>query len=351
MPTTDPLPAALTSLGPSFGPHSCLRLRNLTFQPALFCAPMAGLTHSPFRRLVADFGGYGALFTEMLCARWLQREDVLRSPAVRRRPAEGTVLYQLMVSDPADLPAALDRLRLVQPAGIDLNCACPAPKIRHTGAGSDLFEDRDRLAVILAALRRHFTGVLTVKCRLGTPRPDWQERLQDRLRLFEDVGVDALILHPRFSDEKMKRRARHELLPQVAASTRLPLIASGDLHDRTVVDRHPEYFHPVAGIMIGRMAVVQPWVFLRWNGPTPTVDFLELWNRFATYACEDFPPERAFYRIRAFTLYYARNFRFGHTLFAAAQSAPGLEALRERAARFLGAGPPTLRHPGVEGLA
>jgi tRNA-dihydrouridine synthase len=162
--------------------------------------------------------------------------------------------------------------------------------------------------------------------------------------------VDALILHPRFADEKLKRRARHELYRELAAHTRLPIIANGDLCGPETIAAQPEHFAAVRGLMIGRMAVVRPWVFAAWHDPLPTPDYLEVWTRFVDYVCEDFTPRRAFYRIKAFTTYYARNFQFGHTLFTAAQSAPNLETLRERATRFLAADPPVVRQPNLQGL-
>jgi len=322
-----------------------LRLKGQVFRPALFCAPMAGLTHSAFRRLVSDFGGCGALFTEMLCGRWLRHEKLDRSPAVKRRPQEGPVIYQLMLIEPEDVPPILERLAMIAPAGIDLNCACPAPNVRHVGAGSELFEDRGRLAAILTALRSGYPGLLTVKIRLGSPKPGWRERLADRLRLFEDCGVDAVTLHPRFSDEKLRRRARHELFPELAASTRLPLIANGDITGPGTLAGHTEYFANVAGIMVGRMAVIQPWIFAQWEGASLELNYLEIWTRFARYVREDFEPVHAFRRLKLFTLYYARNFLFGHTLHAIAQAALDLESLTERATCFLANAPAVNRSP------
>lgn len=158
-----------------------LTLRGTTFAPARFCAPMAGLTHSAFRRLVADFGGYGALFSEMICGRWLLREDATRSPALKRRPEEGRVIYQLMLTASEEVAPAVERLAICRPDGLDLNCACPAPKIRQRGAGSELYADRPRLEAILRALRQEWSGVLMVKIRLGRSEPHWRETLFDWL--------------------------------------------------------------------------------------------------------------------------------------------------------------------------
>ena len=79
-------------------------LRGRRFAPARFCAPLAGYTHSAFRRLLAEFGGCGAVWTEMLAARQILREDPHGSPWLRRRPQEGFTVFQLMVraTDPLD---------------------------------------------------------------------------------------------------------------------------------------------------------------------------------------------------------------------------------------------------------
>jgi len=327
-----------------------LTLRGVTFAPARFCAPMAGVTHSAFRRLVADFGGPGALFTEMLCARWLLREDVRQSPALKRRPAEGKVVYQLMVTEPEIAAPAIERLAVWQPDALDLNCACPAPKIRQRGAGCELFADRPRLEGVLRALRRAWPGVLTVKIRLGRPAPDWQETLLDRLTLFADCGVDAVILHPRFTDEKLKRRAQHELFPELVTRARVPLLASGDLHEAATVRRQADALAGVAGILVGRRAAVQPWVFRAWTVPGFMPDPLETWRRFLAYLREDFPEAEVFPRLQTFTAYFARNFRFGHELFRASQAARTAAELEARALTFLERGPATLREPDMAGL-
>lgn len=328
-----------------------MTLRGVTFTPARFCAPMAGFTHSAFRRLVADFGGYGALFTEMICARWLRREDVRNSPALKRRPVEGRVIYQLMLTEAEEVAPAVDRLAAWQPDGLDLNCACPAPKIRQRGAGAALFADRPRLARILAALRREWAGVLTVKIRLGWRGPDWWETLLERLELFADSGVDAVTLHPRFADEKLKRHARHSLFPELVARTRLPLLVSGDLHDPATVRRQAHALAGVAGILVGRRAVVQPWVFRAWQEPGWTPDPEAVWRRFVTYVREDFPEAQVLACVRAFTAYFARNFRFGHQLFALTQGARNLAELEKRALGFLASDPELVREPDVSGLA
>ena len=325
-----------------------MTLRNVQFAPALFCAPMAEITHSAFRRLLADFGGYGALFTEMLSGRAILKEAP-SSPYVRRRPEEGRVIYQVLVNGSEPLEEIVERLAAFGADGIDVNCACPSPSIRALRAGAFLFEDEDRLAHVLRTFRRLYAGPLTVKIRLGKNQADWREQLESRLKLIEDCGVDALTLHPRFRDEKLKRVARHELFSWAIAQTRLPVIANGDITGPALVRANPAHFGSAAGIMVGRMATVQPWIFAHWQKPEP-VDYAAVWDKMFQYVCEDFVPRKALFRMKIFTAYYARNFSFGHTLWTKVQNAKTLEEMREIALTFLSAAPRLVPEPSASGI-
>ncbi len=313
-----------------------LTVNGHTIDTPLFLAPMAGITHSAFRRLVADFGGYGALFSEMLSGKALLHENVGHTPFTKRRPEEGHVWYQLLLNGTEDLPLIIERLKRLEPFALDLNCACPAPEIKRLAGGAALFADYDRLQSTLGRLRKLWKGTLTVKCRLGDPSDSWKELFTNRLHLFENIGVDALILHPRFSNEKLKRRARWELFPWIAEQTSLPVIANGDILSAGNLRSKLEDTSPLPrGIMIGRAAVVKPWIFRDIVSEPGEVDYLEVWSRYFEYVLEDFPPHRALGRAKEFTGYFARNFFFGHKLDTIARSSSDLETLRAETTDFL----------------
>jgi tRNA-dihydrouridine synthase len=311
---------------------------------------MAGITHSAFRRLLADFGGYGALFTEMLAARMILHENPAQSPWLKRRPQEGKVIYQLLVTDTLRLPEILDRLGPLHPDGIDLNSACSAHTVRRQGGGSDLFDDAGRLRAIVRTLRHHFAGPLTVKIRLGHQAPVWRDILRNRLRLFEDEGVDGLTLHVRFEEESLNRTARHALYADLVAETPLPVIANGDITGAGFFRDRADQFATVAGLMVGRMAAARPWVFAQWHDPTLAVDPVSVWKRLWAYIEEDFPPHQALVRIKILAPYFARNFVFGHTFFSAIQSAPDLATARARSDRFMDASPETFHDISLGGI-
>jgi tRNA-dihydrouridine synthase B len=338
--------ASLPSLAVMF--DECI-IRGIRFAPARFCAPLAGYTHSAFRRLLAEFGGCGAVWTEMLAAPQILKEDFGASPWLRRRPQEPPLVFQLMVRAGDPLDRILNRLGEQGVEAIDLNLACDAFTIRAAEAGSALFENLDALRTVLQGARRHWPGLLTAKVRLGSRRPDWEPRLVERLRLLEECGLDAVILHPRFFEDKFRRRARHELVPWATSCLRLPLIANGDLHDRQSVEARAEHLRPACAVMIGRMAVARPWLFAAWDHPVQ-VDYAEVWDRMHQFIVEDFPSVTALRRVQMFTKYFSANYSFGLRLRTSVANAHSLEESRDRAREFFARNPTPIREPSVAGL-
>lgn len=327
-----------------------LCLKSKVVSPSLFLAPMAGITNSAFRRLVSDFGGYGALFTEMLSGSAVLHENLEASPYTKRRESEGPVIYQLLLGGSEDISAVVGKLAVLSPFGLDLNLGCPAPEIRKTRGGVSLFKDMPRLKKVINALRVAWPGILTVKCRIGENPQSWRRPFEDRLRLFEDSGVDAVTVHPRFFREKLRRKARWEFFEWIASRTPLPLIASGDITSPEVVSSSARLSGNADGLMLGRIAVVKPWVFMEFQGESQHIDYGDVWGRFYRYVLEDFPPEKAIGRIKEFSSYYARNFLFGHELFRRVQSAGSPEESYDRAMDFFCGKPGICGTPSVSGI-
>lgn len=313
-----------------------IHIADRTIAPALFLAPMAGVTNSAFRRLLSDFGGYGALFTEMLSASAFLQDKTDESPFIKRRDCEGHVIYQFRVSGEENLEAVFARMAEIECTAIDLNLGCPAPEIQQKASGAALWRDFPRLTEVLYRIRRCYGGPLTVKCRLGDDPETWRDGFKERLRLFEDCGVHAITVHPRFSTEKLKRRARWSEFPWIAAQTKLPIIGNGDVCSLRDVEQNRACFEPLAGLMLGRIVAVKPWIFRDFAGLPPLeIDHAEVWDRLYRYTLEDFPPERAFGRLKEFTAYFAQNFFFGHELHKGIQKATTAAGIRAAAMTFL----------------
>ncbi len=311
---------------------------------------MAGITHSAFRRLVADFGGYGALYTEMLSGKAILHEKIGATPFTKKRPEEALVWYQLALTGEEDIARIIQRLSPVAAVALDINAACPAPEMTSQGCGAALFRDIERFSKAISRVRKSWDGVITVKCRIGDEEANWQSKFIERIRIMESAGIDAIVVHPRFFRDKLKRNARWELFAWIASETSLPIIANGDIESRRQLDDAKAALAPVSGLMVGRMAAVRPWIFRELAGEPVVPDYAATWKTLYEYVLEDFPEEKAFGRIKEFSKYFAQNFLFGHEFYRGVLSAPSLEAVYANALKFLEANPKVTMHPTVRGL-
>lgn len=319
------------------------------FAPARFLAPMAGYTHSAFRRLVAELGGCGAIWTEMLSARQIINEDFSKSAWVKRREVEKFVVYQLMVRENDPMDRVIEKLLSQGADAIDLNLACDAPQIRSLQAGSALFSDVVTMRKIIEQARKHWKGMLTVKIRLGDRHPQWRQRLEERIKLVQDCGVDAVIVHPRFFEDKFKRSARYDAFDFIAAITNLPIIASGDIVGRETVEKNVQKLKRASAIMLGRIAIIKPWVFAQWDKDF-TPDYRGIWQKMFEYIKEDFEPAVALSRIKMFTKYYSANFLFGNIFRNKINNGKNLHDLQNAADEFFDNDPAIVKNPVVENL-
>ena len=303
---------------------------NITIDPPLILAPMAGVTHSPLRQLIASFGRPGLFFSEMLSAKHLPDDIKKKSLWLRRTDAERPMAYQIVAPSPAEAALGASHLSDYGAEIVDLNLACPAPNIAgKRRAGGFLLSDLALVEEILVALRPVVACPLTVKIRLGV-KPDLVF-LQDLVCVLEGTGVDAVTLHPRLTTEKLKRRARWEYIGHLKGMTTLPVIGNGDVLTR---DDCLAMFAQTGcdGVMIGRAAVQKPWLFAEIMGVEQriTAEFLLATYQEACRLIMDFFPEtHALGRLKEFTWYFTKNLQFGHRLAARMQNLPTLAACRE----------------------
>jgi tRNA-dihydrouridine synthase B len=235
------------------------QLGPLLIDPPLVLAPMAGLTDPPFRRLVARLGGCGLQVTPMLTPAAVRAHEALRIPIGTGLACAPPLAVQLAPITAVDVADSLPRvLGMLDPAAIDINMGCAAPHVRRSGCGAGLASDPIRAAEVVARARALWAGPLTVKLRAGqSPDP---VPLLALLRRLVDAGVTAVFFHGRLMREKFKREARWDLAAALASELPVPVIGNGDLREPSTVLRRLED-SGCAGVMIGRAALSNPWIF------------------------------------------------------------------------------------------
>jgi len=237
-----------------------LMIGSVIVDPPLVLAPMAGVTNHAFRLMCKQAGGCGLVSTEMISAYALchnhQRTRAMMDWSEDERP----VSAQIFGAHPE---IVADGARIVQEAGadiIEINMGCPAPKVVKTGAGAALLRDPDRAARMVAAVSSAVEVPVTVKMRIGW---DTSNIVAERMAcLCEDNGVSAVTVHARTVSQGYAGEADWNIIKRVKESLSIPVIGNGDVRtgeqarlmfDATQCD----------GVMIGRAALGDPWVFAR----------------------------------------------------------------------------------------
>ncbi len=295
--------------------------------PPLIMAPMAGVSHSPLRQLTASFCPPGLFYSEMLSARHLTDDVKKNSFWLQRSELERPMAYQIVAAEPQEAVSGAVELQNYGAEIIDLNLACPAPNIARRKSGAYLLSDLKLVENMLKAIRHAINTPFTVKIRLGK-KPDLQ--FLGELTALLNNHVDAIVLHPRLTTEKLKRRARWEYIGHLKEMADIPVIGNGDVNNR---DDCLKMMAQTGcdGVMIGRAAVQRPWIFAEICGMEPEInpDFLfDVYTKAFKLMEDFFPATKTLGRIKEFTWYFSRNLRFGNRLAARMQNLEDIEACR-----------------------
>jgi len=225
-------------------------------------APMQDVTTPAFMRLVAARGAPNLFVTEFIRVHSAFVLDRATRAELAAAAGERPLLAQIIGGAPAALAHAARELAALPVAGVDLNLGCPAPKVFKKSAGGGLLRDLARVDAILAALRDALPAVpLTVKTRTGfDPRTDPPDTFERLLDIVERRGADLLAVHARSVRGLYREPPDYSRVTLAVQRLRIPVIANGDI---TSADKAAAVLRETgcAGVMLGRPAVRNPWVF------------------------------------------------------------------------------------------
>jgi tRNA-dihydrouridine synthase B len=234
-----------------------LAIGPYTLPNNLFLAPMAGVTDRPFRQLCRQLGA-GMAVSEMITANkalWASKKSLLRAnhsgePEPRSVQIAGAI-PQMM--------AEAAKHNVDQGAHIiDINMGCPAKKVCNVLAGSALLQNEKLVGEILHAVVGAVDVPVTLKIRTG-----WDRDNRNGIRIAkmaEDAGIQALAVHGRTRADAYKGEAEYDTIAAIKDAINIPVIANGDI-DSPEKAAYVLKQTQADGLMIGRAAQGNPWIF------------------------------------------------------------------------------------------
>jgi len=248
-----------------------VKIGDIKIKNPIALSPMAGISSLPFRIICNEMGA-GYCPTELVSARSIRYNGVGKSMRYMRisPEEEGITAIQLFGSEPDDFKAAIETILdtpvFKEVSIIDINMGCPVPKVVKTGSGSALMEDPARAAAIVKACKRTLENVcpnipVTVKTRTGYNAED--NGKPDFAKALADAGCDMLCVHGRTRPQMYHGESSNQAIAVMREAVRdykIPFFANGDICDTASAKRIIEETG-CDGIMIGRAARGNPWVF------------------------------------------------------------------------------------------
>lgn len=227
-------------------------------RPILALAPMAGVSDLPFRTLCESLGADFSV-TEMLATAPQLIGSEKNQARLNFTPKKTPNILQIIGNDVKQMTQAAQHYAALGAQVIDINLGCPAKKVNSKGAGSALLSDLALVKTLLESITKVCPVPVTIKTRLG-PTPQ-QQTLMAVAEIAQEVGIELITVHGRSRTCHFNGQAQFEALANLKQCyPHLAILANGDIADlptaRSVLD-----LTGCDGIMIGRGAVGNPWIF------------------------------------------------------------------------------------------
>ncbi|MBO7387534.1 MAG: tRNA dihydrouridine synthase DusB [Lachnospiraceae bacterium] len=238
-----------------------LKIGNVKLQSNIILAPMAGVSDLPFRLLCSKMGA-GMVCMEMVSAKAIYYNNKNTEDLLTIHPDEGIVSLQLFGSDPEIMASQAARIEERPFQILDINMGCPVPKVVGNGEGSALMKNPVLAGKIIESVVKAIKKPVTVKIRKGFD--DEHVNAVEMAHVAEESGASAVAVHGRTRQQYYSGKADWDIIAAVKDAVSIPVIGNGDVVDGESAKR---MFDETScdGIMVGRAAQGNPWIFREIN--------------------------------------------------------------------------------------
>lgn len=238
----------------------------------LLLAPMEDVSDPPFR-FVCKQNGVDLMYTEFISSEGLIRDAAKSVQKLDIFEYERPIGIQIFGSNIESMREATEIATQANPNLIDINYGCPVKNVACRGAGASLLQDIDKMVRMTEAVVKATHLPVTVKTRLG-----WDDNTKNVVEVAErlqDVGIQALTIHGRTRSQMYKGQADWTLIREVKKNPRMriPIFGNGDIDSPEKAMLWMKEFE-VDGVMIGRAAIGNPWIFREIKHYYETGEFL-----------------------------------------------------------------------------
>tara|TARA_B100000767_G_scaffold69258_1_gene65903 strand:+ start:1321 stop:2310 length:990 start_codon:yes stop_codon:yes gene_type:complete len=225
----------------------------------LLLAPMEDVSDPPFRALCKEHGA-DVMFTEFISSEGLIRDADKSTIKLDIYDFERPIGIQIFGYNIESMRKAAEICERAKPEFIDINYGCPVKKVAKKGAGAGILKDIPKMVAMTKEIVNATNIPVTVKTRLG-----WDEnsmKIVEVAEKLQDVGIQALSIHGRTRKQMYKGEADWSLIGEVKnnPNIHIPIFGNGDVDSpekaKLMKDRYG-----VDGVMIGRAAIGNPWIF------------------------------------------------------------------------------------------
>lgn len=226
----------------------------------IYLAPMAGVTDFIFRKMCKQLGA-DVMVTEFVSAEGIIHEDKRTRKYTEFDNSQRPLGVQLFGANPENMAKAAEKIiNWKEPEFIDINYGCPVKKVVSKNGGSSLLKQCDLLAKVSETIVKKVGDKVpvTAKIRIG-----WDEKsinAPDICKILENVGISAIAIHGRTRAQGYTGKANWDVINDCAKIVKIPVIGNGDISDIEQI-KNIQKNSNVSGIMIGRAALNNPWLF------------------------------------------------------------------------------------------
>ena len=225
----------------------------------LLLAPMEDVSDPPFRSVCKE-NGADLMFTEFISSEGLIRDAEKSTQKLDIYDSERPIGIQIFGDKIESMKKAASISEAANPEIIDINYGCPVEKITCKGAGAGILLDLNKMQKMTSEIVKQVKKPVTVKTRLG-----WDDnsiKIVEVAERLQDVGIQALTIHGRTRKQMYKGEANWEYIAEVKNNPRIniPIFGNGDINSPEKAKKYKNKYG-VDGIMIGRSAIGNPWIF------------------------------------------------------------------------------------------